>query len=523
MSSRIFPSSGRIREYRLPALLQFLRRERKTGVLTLHRNDLNKSLYLQGGDIIFATSLYPDDRLGETLLKEGKINFKQYEVSVDLLKKTGKKQGTLLVEQGFISPKELFEGVMLQVKEIILSLFTWIDGEYEFEEGPLPSEEVVTLHISTADLIFGGISRIKDWNRLMGELPPPDTRVKVAEDPDNLFQKVDLSPSMYSVAQLADGSRTLYDILVASSMPSLECARILYFLLSVEMLQVLVPAGSLPLEPPSVEAEHPSSVQDPKIGTEAPAAQSLKAQQSGAAGRGQAEAVDEVIFQKEKTAWTKEKVEEAHRLSESQSHYEILQMSKTASREEIKKAYFRLAKEYHPDRHFEVGMEEVKSELQGLFARITEAYDTLVTERKRKEYDIKLSNGKERKKEPAKAPTANEFFVRGEFALKQGDLRNASYFFKEAIKEMPEKAEKAIYYLRYGQTLSRVPGKLREAEEAIKKGIDLDPVGIEPYIELGHIYTKTGLRQKAIGAFSEALKRDPQNKTAKEEIGKLKG
>src|SRR5581483_4651342 len=163
-------------------------------------------------------------------------------------------------------------------------------------------------------------------------------------------------------------------------------------------------------------------------------------------------------------------IEEAYRLSESQSHYELLQITKTAPREEIKKAYFRLAKEYHPDRHFELGMEEVKSELNTLFARITEAYDTLVTDRKRKEYDTRLSSGKERKKEPANAPTSHELFVRGEFALKQGDLRNASYFFKEAIKEMPEKSEKAIYYLRYGQTLSRIPGKLREAEEAIKKG-----------------------------------------------------
>src|SRR5581483_10191487 len=427
MLNRIVPSSGRIREYRLPALLQFLRRERKTGVLTLHRNDLDKSLYLQDGDIIFATSLYPDDRLGETLLKEGKISFKQYEVSVDLLKRTGKKQGTLLVEQGFISPKELFEGVILQVKEIILSLFTWIDGEYKFEEGPLPSEEVVTLHISTADLIFSGISRIKDWNRLMGELPPPDSPVRVADDPDNLFQKVDLSPAMRSVLQLADGSRTLYDILVASPIPSLECARILYFLISVEMLQVVSPSGSDPVPPdPAVAEETSSQVQSPEIESKAPPMENRRA--PGDETKVKNEAVEEVIFQKEKTKWSKEKIEEAYRLSESQSHYELLQITKAAPREEIKKAYFRLAKEYHPDRHFESGMEEVKSELNTLFARITEAYDTLVADRKRKEYDTRLSSGKERKKEPANAPTSHELFVRGEFALKQGDLRNASYF-----------------------------------------------------------------------------------------------
>jgi curved DNA-binding protein CbpA len=521
MSNRIFPPSGRIRDFRLPALLQFFRRERKTGVLTLQRNDLNKSIYLQDGDIIFATSLYPDDRLGETLLKEGKISFKQYEISVDLLKKTGKKQGTILVEQGFISPKDLFEGVILQATEIILSLFTWIDGEYEFKEGPLPSEEVVTLHISTADLIFNGISRIKDWNRLMGELPRPDSLVTVADDPSNLFQKVDLSPSMRGVIQLADGRRTLYDILVASSVPSLECARILYFLLSVEMLRIFLPAGSeqpsLDEPQPSVQGQEGPIARDPGASREQPVLQKGEAEL-----KQETEVLKEVIFEKEKeTEWNRGKIDEAHRLLESQNHYEVLHILKTASREEIKKAYFRLAKEYHPDRHFESGMEDVKTALHTLFTRITEAYDTLVTDRKRKEYDTKLSNGKERKKEPTKVHTAHEFFIRGEFALKQGDLRNASYFFEEAIQKMPEKAEKAIYYLRYGQTLLRIPGKLREAEEVIKKGIILDPVNVEPYIELGNIYTKTGLRQKAISAFSEALKRDPSNSLARAEIEKL--
>ena len=514
MSNRIPPSSGRIRDFRLPALLQFLRRERKTGVLTLRRNDLNKSIYLQDGDIIFATSLYPDDRLGETLLKEGRISFKQYEVSVALLKKTGKKQGTILVEQGFISPKELFEGVILQVKEIILSLFTWIDGEYEFKEGPLPSEEVVTLHISTADLIFGGISRIKDWNRLMGELPPPDCRVAVADDPNNLFQKINLSPSMQAVIQLAGEQRTIYDILVASSVPSLECARTLYFLLSVEMLQAVLPASKEP--PPPVKDEPEGSVEAPERSVEEPAMQGGESQ--SATGT---EVLKEAILEKEKKSeWNRGKIEEACRLLESQSHYEVLQVSKNASREEVKKAYFRLAKEYHPDRHFELGMEEVKAELHALFTRITEAYDTLVTERKRKEYDSKFSDG-EWKKEPVKVHTPHEFLVRGEFALKEGDLRNACYFFEEAIQKMPEKVEKAIYYLRYGQTLARIPGKLREAEEVIKKAIALDPVAVEPYLELGSIYTKTGLRQKAINAFSAVLKRDPQNKVAKAEIGKL--
>jgi hypothetical protein len=39
--------------------------------------------------------------------------------------RAGKRQGTLLVENGAIRSKDLIEGVMEQVQEIIYSLFTW--------------------------------------------------------------------------------------------------------------------------------------------------------------------------------------------------------------------------------------------------------------------------------------------------------------------------------------------------------------------------------------------------------------
>ncbi|MFQ5950277.1 MAG: DUF4388 domain-containing protein, partial [Nitrospiria bacterium] len=244
MSAAPFPSSGRLRNLRLPNILQIMWQEEKTGVLNLFRNDLNKSIYLQNGEMIFATSHYPDDRLGEVLLKAGKIRYKEYERSVELLKKTGKRQGTILVEEGFITPKDLFEGVIFQVKEIILSLFTWIDGEYKFKEGPLPTEEVITLDISTATLILEGIKRIRDWNRLLKDLPPPDSFIKASEDPPRLSKMIQRSPATQALIQLADGRKTLYDILIASDMHSLECAQVLYYLLTVHILKTVTPPAS---------------------------------------------------------------------------------------------------------------------------------------------------------------------------------------------------------------------------------------------------------------------------------------
>jgi molecular chaperone DnaJ len=64
----------------------------------------------------------------------------------------------------------------------------------------------------------------------------------------------------------------------------------------------------------------------------------------------------------------------------SDDFYSILGVSKTASQEEIKKAYRELALKYHPDRNSGKDAEEK-------FKKINEAYAVLSNEEKRKQYD----------------------------------------------------------------------------------------------------------------------------------------
>ncbi len=61
---------------------------------------------------------------------------------------------------GFLSPKELFEGLKLQVKEIVFSVFQWEEGSFRFEPGILP-KEVVPLSIDPAQLVAEIIERLQ--------------------------------------------------------------------------------------------------------------------------------------------------------------------------------------------------------------------------------------------------------------------------------------------------------------------------------------------------------------------------
>ena len=67
-------------------------------------------------------------------------------------------------------------------------------------------------------------------------------------------------------------------------------------------------------------------------------------------------------------------------MARSSDYYKTLGVDKKASQDEIKKAYRKLARQYHPDTNKEAGAEE-------RFKEISEAYDVLGDPEKRKKYD----------------------------------------------------------------------------------------------------------------------------------------
>ena len=67
--------------------------------------------------------------------------------------------------------------------------------------------------------------------------------------------------------------------------------------------------------------------------------------------------------------------------------YTTLGVARTASADEIKKAYRKLAREYHPDRNSDAGAEERFKEVQA-------AYDVLSDKEKRKAYDTFGADGR---------------------------------------------------------------------------------------------------------------------------------
>jgi tetratricopeptide (TPR) repeat protein len=231
------PMKGNLRDVRLPRLLAYLNRNRETGTLVIKTPAFTKSVYIINGDAVFASSTYEDDRLGEMLIKAGKITMEQYDMSVQLLKKTAKRQGAILVELGYLTPKDLFWGVKYQVREIIYSLFLLEDAEYEFVKGKIHEHEVITLKMSMGNLIYEGVKRIDNWTRIRKEMPGSDTALRLSRDPAVLSQDIEIRPQDKKMLSLIDGRKTVKELIDNAWTGSFEGMKILYGLWSIGVIE----------------------------------------------------------------------------------------------------------------------------------------------------------------------------------------------------------------------------------------------------------------------------------------------
>jgi hypothetical protein len=158
--------SGELTPSTLPSLIHSLFASHATGLLTLRDGELQKTVYVQAGNLVFAQSTDPDDRLGEMLIRKGVLSIRGLEHYSHEVMNAGRRLGGFLIERGLITPVELIDGVQDQVREIIISLFDWTRGEYSFRRGPLPTREVITLEMNTLEILWNGMHSIQTWSRI---------------------------------------------------------------------------------------------------------------------------------------------------------------------------------------------------------------------------------------------------------------------------------------------------------------------------------------------------------------------
>lgn len=203
-----------------------------SGLLVFSEGSIRKDVWMKNGEIVFAQSNQNDDRLGESLIRAGRITQAQLDEAA-LAITPENKLGKILVDKGWISPKELFLGVRRQVEEIVWSLFDW-PARYVFYEGFADPESVIALNLETHKLIVEGIRRSRLWAAVPVTAPERQITVRLASNPKNMG----LNQEERRLVALVAHGPTLAEVVDQSGMGVLETYKIVHHLLEREIVAV---------------------------------------------------------------------------------------------------------------------------------------------------------------------------------------------------------------------------------------------------------------------------------------------
>jgi curved DNA-binding protein CbpA len=193
------------------------------------------------------------------------------------------------------------------------------------------------------------------------------------------------------------------------------------------------------------------------------------------------------------------------------NYYEILGVNRTASANEIRQAYVRLAKERHPDR-FPDPVERERA--QGFFKELTAAFNTLGHTRGRTEYDASL----DRPQDAPPAEIAKRAYAEAMERYEKKDYHQAVELLRTAVHHLPEEAR---HHAALGLALAKNPHWVREAIQSVEKATQLAPKNADYYVQLAELLLNQGLKLRARRPAETAARLAPNDPRVRQLVADL--
>lgn len=463
---------------------------KRTGVLTCDADEAQRAVYFQSGFVVSASSSLERDRLGEVMIRHGRLTQQQFDDASHFIK-SGWKLGEILVELSVIEGDEIERFVRLQLLDIACTqllrpprrlAFAALSGVDAYVEAPL----------SVADILMEAARRTEKIDRELAALMEEDRKLGFPSDPLKRFQDVTLQPEEAFVLSRVDGTQTPKDIFAVSPLSEEQTARTLLGLLEAELIE---PEGTNILAPKEVPPPLPTSADDEPIDT------------------------SQTLRQGEKRDRERASVERLYQEIQFQDHWEVLGVARTATPDEIKQAFFVGAKRYHPDKFRHMTEPEFQERLSFVFRRFNEAYETLSSSESKSRYESlrekeseyaesqRRASARSGSASPRSSPKdAASLFNQAKSAFDTEDYWGCIELARQAVDHAPDVA---AYYHLLGIALAKNPKWRQDAEKNLKIASNLDPFKASYVLELATLYESAGLHLRAQKTLEKAQAIDP--------------
>jgi hypothetical protein len=472
-------------------------RARATGILHLSSGATAKKIFFKSGEIVFAATNEERERLGERLVRAGRIKRSIVDLACRVMERSHQRFGKTIVEWGWVSPAEIQYWIAEQIKDIVYSVFSWSSGDYRFEPAEEPVEPDLLLELHTAEVIWEGARRIGNLDAIRVGVGDPKGSLALAGG-SRLGIPVGQNEG-YILARV-DGQTTISEILSSSPLEEEDTLRCIYALLLAGVLERM---DSLP------SSQDPSEASKDSLG--------------GQPVKGGAKEDDARRF--------RDAVVARYAAMQFGNLYDRLGVDVGASTQDIRKAYHEVIQSLEPEPHYKDQIQDLKRRLDKVRRKVIEAHDVLTDRKRRRAYDRSigeaspdstLAHGSPPQaaspemaatlaSQPMAAPEgtpqsspssesavkkkeAEAHYADGRVRMAAGQYFDAVAALDEAVRLDPDKGE---YHRVLAQLLSQNPSCSRASQEHFERAIELDPDDKEAYRGLANLLEQNGLTERA--------------------------
>ncbi len=448
---------------------------KRTGRLIFRRGDILKTFFFEKGAILQVKTNQPDERLGEILYKLERIP-KDAHAKIEDYVEPNKNIGEVLKSRGVISEEDLAEALAHQIRESVLNTFAFYDADMNFQDHEGSYGGADESRVSVPLLIEYGIRRMQPNPLLAGFLA---RRIPALGRRTYVYL---LTLEERDILEKINGADTAEILLRTLTVPADQFWKSLYLFCCLGVVDL---SG----EPPA----------------EAPAPKDRLRHQTVSRADVPRQVAEVMAFRDTLPAMTL---------------YQILDVPRTATEDDIKKAYFQMARKFHPDRFDRQIVAEFKAQIDEVFDGITNAYRVLSHKDSRRIYDAKSG-------EASTQEDVQDTFRKADIKFRQGKTLHGQARYDEAISYLEEavrvRQDKGDYFLLLAMCESKLPAYVRKSEQDYLKAIQLEPWNPEGHFGLGLLYKSEGLLTKAIKSLEKALEAEPGHTAARDALDELTG
>ena len=228
---------GPLSETPLAEVAKRVAAEGRSGDLQVIVGDTIKTAYFYRGVPVGAASNLEKDRLGETLVEQGRLCRHELVEAMRVMRDRGAKLGRSLVDSGMMSETELEKRLTRQAGNIVRSMFTVEEGIYSFDERVCPIVSDEMLSIPLAQLILEGTRQLANIELIVSWLPSLDETLCASAFYTTTVPSESLSSLERDLLRTVKGGASLLSVMQSAEASHIEVLHACYGLYSANLLQ----------------------------------------------------------------------------------------------------------------------------------------------------------------------------------------------------------------------------------------------------------------------------------------------